>query len=826
MVAQSPGAGPDSGAPRAARSAGLAVLVVILVLLGAAGAPRAGAQGGPPAQVLVVSSESLDLPSLALVDRGLRAAFGAAPAGRPDVYAEVLDTVRFPDAGFQREQADWLRRKYAGRRLDLIVALGAPALRLVAPPGGDPAARPFPGAPVVFGLVGPDQVAAAPAADVTGVWLTYDFAPTMEAILRLQPGAREVAVVVGSGSYDAYLTELARRQLAPYQDRVRFTYLNDLALPEQLARVAALPPDAAVFLLSMTRDVAGGQYVSAEAGARVAAAAGAPVYAPFDVYLGRGIVGGAVIHYELQGAEIAGLAGQVLAGAPAAALPPVRAGTNPYVFDWRQLRRWGLREARLPRGSEVRYKELSAWERYRAPIAGAAGLLALETALLATLLTERRGRRRAEAAERAAQGQREALARELTHVSRVAAVGELGASIAHELAQPLAAIRANTDAGRRFLAAPGPGGPDLAEVDAILADIADDDARATAVIGRLRALLRKGEVERAPLDLNAAVAETAGLVAPDAARRGVALSLDLEPDLPPVLGDRVQLQQVVLNLLLNGLDAAAPPPGPPGAGPSPGGRSPCGRGAGQTRRPQGGRRARPPRGGRWRWRCGTAGRGSTRRRPGACSSPSTPPSPPGWAWGWPSAAPSPRPTAAPCGPRTTPRAGRCSPSPSPSARPPTPPRTRGGRPPRASGSARSRVYRPSRLMGWKPNGQRRSTSSGRTSSPCRAACTSARSMERVFHRTTARRYASSSNTEAAARRRPRQWHTVASRPRPCPRPQGSWSRPRRGRCRGPPRTAACAPARAPSGARRSPRRAARRAGRRPRRCHLSPPTRR
>ena len=196
---------------------------------------------------------------------------------------------------------------------------------------------------------------------------------------------------------------------------------------------------------------------------------------------------------------------------------------------------------------------------------------------LAVLVQERQEAQaeleRSEARTRAAQGQREALARELTHVTRVAALGELAASIAHELAQPLTAIRANAEAGRRFLAAPGPGGPDLAEVDAILADIGADDARATAVIERLRALLRKGEVERAPLDLNAAVAETAGLVAPDAARRGVALTLDLAPALPPVLGDRVQLQQVVLNLLLNGLDAAAGP-GPQGDGRPPAGDGP------------------------------------------------------------------------------------------------------------------------------------------------------------------------------------------------------------------------------------------------------------
>jgi hypothetical protein len=109
-------------------------------------APRGGSVGraaGPPAQVLVVYADSPDIPAFALAERGLRASFAAAPGGRPDAYTEILEDFRFPDPGFQREQADWLRRKYAGRRLDVVVAIGAPS----APPGR---AAPFPYVPAVL----------------------------------------------------------------------------------------------------------------------------------------------------------------------------------------------------------------------------------------------------------------------------------------------------------------------------------------------------------------------------------------------------------------------------------------------------------------------------------------------------------------------------------------------------------------------------------------------------------------------------------------------------------------------------------------------------
>ena len=143
---------------------------------------------------------------------------------------------------------------------------------------------------------------------------------------------------------------------------------------------------------------------------------------------------------------------------------------------------------------------------------------------------------------------------ELAHVNRVSTVGELTASLAHELNQPLAAILANAQVAQRLLAV---GSPDLDEVRAALADIVADDRRASEVIGRLRQLLRKDNVQRVPLDLNVLIREVTKLVATDAVMRNVAIELDLDPALPLVPADRVQMQQVLLNLLVNALEAVS-----------------------------------------------------------------------------------------------------------------------------------------------------------------------------------------------------------------------------------------------------------------------------
>jgi PAS domain S-box-containing protein len=141
---------------------------------------------------------------------------------------------------------------------------------------------------------------------------------------------------------------------------------------------------------------------------------------------------------------------------------------------------------------------------------------------------------------------------ELAHLGRVALLGELSGALAHELNQPLAAILANARAAQRMLAQDG---PDMAELRAILDDIVSDDRRAGAVIRRVRALIRKDETAFQPVSVNEIVDDVLDLAHSDLIHRGVSVTTRLSDDVPLVLGDRVQLQQVLLNLLVNGCDA-------------------------------------------------------------------------------------------------------------------------------------------------------------------------------------------------------------------------------------------------------------------------------
>jgi len=151
-----------------------------------------------------------------------------------------------------------------------------------------------------------------------------------------------------------------------------------------------------------------------------------------------------------------------------------------------------------------------------------------------------------------AQQEAQRLHGELLHAGRISTLGELAGALAHEINQPLSAIMSNTQAVKRYLSAPA---PDLEEVKGILDDIIKEDARASEVINRMRAFLKKAKMEFEPLDLNSVLRDIVMLVKGDAMRRDIKVDLGLDPLLPLVRGDRIQLQQVVLNLVLNAFES-------------------------------------------------------------------------------------------------------------------------------------------------------------------------------------------------------------------------------------------------------------------------------
>jgi C4-dicarboxylate-specific signal transduction histidine kinase len=215
------------------------------------------------------------------------------------------------------------------------------------------------------------------------------------------------------------------------------------------------------------------------------------------------------------------------------------------VSDGRALQPWTISDTQRAEGSEIRVREPAIWPRFRWELIAAAVLIVLQTALIAGLLYEHRCRREAETLARSKLA-------ELAHMNRLVTAGELSASIAHEINQPLAGIVAYAEAGRNWLARPV---PDVMEAREQFERIARAGHRAAEVIERIRAFFKKGAASRELVDVNGLVRDVLLLVGSDLRRRGVAVELALPEPAPSIRGDRVQLQQVILNLVMNAADA-------------------------------------------------------------------------------------------------------------------------------------------------------------------------------------------------------------------------------------------------------------------------------
>jgi signal transduction histidine kinase len=462
---------------------------------------------------------------------------------RVDLDQVSLDMARYAQPDMEEAFVEFLLKRLAKWQPDLVVPVGSPAGRFVAKYRD----RLFPQTPVIY--TGMDLRTLPPGAfqNATFVGESFNLAGLVEDILQLAPDTTNIAVVLGASPLERYWTVEFRRAFEPFTNRVSFTWFNDLTFDQMLERVAKLPPRSFILMGLLLRDASGVTHNQDDALQRLHAVANAPINGMYQHQLGLGIVGGRLYQAEVQGAESARIAVRILRGEPAVSFPPMIVPVQRPRYDWRELQRWKINADRLPPGSEISFRQPTVWERYRWWIAGALFIFALQAAMIAGLLLQRTRRRQVEAE---LQRQRE----ELAHVTRVSTIGELTTSVAHELNQPLGAILSNAEAAEMFLTADPPA---LDEVRDILADIRKDDQRASEVIRRMRGLLRKHELAPQPIEINGTVEEVLKLLSTDASARKVAMKFEATAGLPRGWCDPVHFQQVLLNLVMNGIEAMA-----------------------------------------------------------------------------------------------------------------------------------------------------------------------------------------------------------------------------------------------------------------------------
>jgi signal transduction histidine kinase len=507
-------------------------------------------QTNRPRTIVAFFGGEFRTPSNEAISEVLRNEFGSRD-GEFELFSEYIDSVRFEGPEHARRLAAFLRDRYSDRKVDLMFAADPPALRFLLRYRDEIA----PGVPVVFTniLKSTLQSLRLPR-DFLGIADDVDATSTVKLALDLRPDATELVIVTGDDALGRIWESRLREAAAAVAPSIPHRVISRLAIEDIERELGKLTSRAVVLCGSFRRDGAGTVYPGAlYVLDRFAVVSGAPIFHVVPAAIGRGAVGSVSVPRQTSAQQAVTIARSILAGTAPEAIPlPVPIVPTAHV-DWRQVRRWGIDEALLPTDAVVMFREPSAWNQYRYHILAVSGVIVLQAALIAGLMLQRSRKLRAEAERRRAEAELLNTRAELAHMTRVFTLGELSGSLAHELNQPLAAILSNAQAAQRFIATGGQ--EDLLEVREILADIVQADKHAGEVIRRMRSMVKKDVIDAAPLDLANAVNEVLLLLHSDAVLRHVHVSLQVDPDLPAVLGNRIQLQQVILNLMLNAFDA-------------------------------------------------------------------------------------------------------------------------------------------------------------------------------------------------------------------------------------------------------------------------------
>ncbi|MGB8568121.1 MAG: ABC transporter substrate binding protein [Pseudolabrys sp.] len=454
--------------------------------------------------VLLLDQSYAGLPFNTALATAVRLTLNAGSRVPISFYVEHLDANRFFGSDYEESILSFFRKKYRDKAIDVVVVVGSSALNFVSRRRGEL----WPNVPVVFAAIDEATIAKVTLPpNVTGVTMQLTLQDMVRTATIVVPDLKRIAIVGDPLERQTFYRHFLD-EIQTVTSQYEIINLMNFSMGELKRRLGNLPDATAVIYTGIYYDNEGVSHVPAEPLGQRAAQ---------------------FVQRILNGENVSDL--------------PVAKVASPLIFEWPALQRWGISEKSLPPGSEILFRSQTAWEQYRAYILAVIAAILIQSALISWLLYEHWRRRRAEILARNTLS-------ELTHVNRMATVGQLSASIAHEVRQPLSAILANAQAALRWLEK-----DNVAEVREGLNGIVTDGHRASDIIKNLRAMFKNDVQEKTFVDINKLILSVLALVQIDLQNQKIELKTQLDDRIPEVLGNQVHLQQVILNLVMNAIES-------------------------------------------------------------------------------------------------------------------------------------------------------------------------------------------------------------------------------------------------------------------------------
>lgn len=465
------------------------------------------------------------------------------------MYMEYLETEKYPEANYPKERFDLYNETYRKIKLDLLICIGVNVISPIKKYGESYLFN-LPTISLDYDFSELGYYADLTLNDQTAVLdLKLDFEATLSYALKLFPKTSSIYFISGVARFDNQLSAISEKAAEKIKGSRNITFIKDTSMDDIVRMVHNLPENSLVFVTSFIMDKKLVPYYNPDAIRIISRESNAPVFHYNSIGIGSGSVGGYILSFQKVGQQIGESAVKILKGINPNSIEVTQKEYYEYLFDWRQLKRWNIANSDLiPKESTILFKDVNLLEEYKWVLGAVLLFLVLQSMLIANLIHLNRNQKLM--TKKIIETENKY--REFLHEDRSLRLGQLTASLSHELNQPLTAILSNAQAGINFVNS-NEATPEL--LKEIFQKIVDNDKRGASILGSIRGMLKLESREKEKINLNALINEVAAVLHSEATRLNTKLNIELTDEKVNVLADGIQIQQVLLNFILNALQS-------------------------------------------------------------------------------------------------------------------------------------------------------------------------------------------------------------------------------------------------------------------------------
>ena len=495
--------------------------------------------------ILILFGLVPDQPAYRPILEGIRQNLIAEFGDSYSLHTEYLEIDNYSIDNYPKSIFDIYNNKYRKIKLDLLIVVGRNAVDVIKNNAEDFLLN-LPTISIDFDFSNYGYIKNLKLNEKTSVvGLKLDVTKMISTALSLFPATSTIYLVGGTTSFDKFMMSIALKASQSISKNTKIITITDISMDMILKQVMKLPDNSIVFVPSFNTDTKFVPYRNTEAIRLISTSANAPVFSYSDMGLGEGSIGGYLLSFKNVGLISGVIAIKILNGADPNSFKITERDYYEYVFDWKQLKSWNLINSDLiPAGSTIMYEDISFVNKYKWVGGLVLLFIVMQTLLIANFI--RLNRNQKVMTKKIMDSENRY--RDFLHQDRSLRLGQLTASLSHEINQPLTAILSNAQAGIRFIDS---GEGDLKLLKQIFQKIVESDKRRASIIRSIRGMMKLKVREKRKVELNNLINEVIAVYQNESSRKNIMLETNLWKEPIFVLADRIQIQQVLLNLISN-----------------------------------------------------------------------------------------------------------------------------------------------------------------------------------------------------------------------------------------------------------------------------------